>query len=248
VITGGADLRPGDTLVIPAAFGGWNVLGHVPDVAEPPADADRPLREALAARADVAERAYRAAGHRAALRVHPRLMSGWPEGPALDDLRGLACDSDDPTGEEDAIRDTLARLAATDGCPGWLAHLAQTLADRRCRLRIELHPDHPLKDPTDPGPVRIGRKDGTGGLVLLGTRRLTPENPASAHDSATSEDDTASIAPRPVAIDRHSRAVARQVDHFAKVFGLAGPLRSALSLAALWHDLGKTDRRFQAWP
>lgn len=59
------DLRPGDTLVLPASIGGWDMLGHIPD--------------ATAETVDVAETAFQAARDRAALRLHPALKARLPE-------------------------------------------------------------------------------------------------------------------------------------------------------------------------
>lgn len=59
------DLRPGDTLVLPASAGGWDALGHIPD--------------ATAETVDVAETAFQSARDRAAVRVHPTLKPRLPE-------------------------------------------------------------------------------------------------------------------------------------------------------------------------
>ncbi|GIX04267.1 MAG: hypothetical protein KatS3mg114_0136 [Planctomycetaceae bacterium] len=58
------DLRPGDTLVLPASAAGWDEIGHVPD--------------ATAEIADVAETAFQSARDRAALRLHPALAARLP--------------------------------------------------------------------------------------------------------------------------------------------------------------------------
>lgn len=66
------DLRPGDTLVLPALATGWDVLGHVPE----------PSVETI----DVAEIAFQTARDRAALRLHPSLRSRLPASEAITEL------------------------------------------------------------------------------------------------------------------------------------------------------------------
>ncbi len=63
------DLRPGDTLVLPAQAMGWDDLGHIP--------------EATPETVDVAEIAFQAARDRAALRLHPSLRSRLPDSKAI---------------------------------------------------------------------------------------------------------------------------------------------------------------------
>jgi CRISPR-associated endonuclease/helicase Cas3 len=70
VIDSPDELRPGDTLVLPASAEGWNVLGHRPPTA----------------RVDIAEDAFRIARDRAILRLHPSLRSQLPESGAVSEL------------------------------------------------------------------------------------------------------------------------------------------------------------------
>ncbi len=63
------ELRPGDTLVLPASGEGWDVLGHVPE----------PFSQSI----DVAEVAFQSARDRAALRLHPALRSRLPVSEAI---------------------------------------------------------------------------------------------------------------------------------------------------------------------
>jgi CRISPR-associated endonuclease/helicase Cas3 len=50
-----------------------------------------------------------------------------------------------------------------------------------------------------------------------------------------------------VSLDDQTNGVAELADQYARCFGLSNRLRLALVAAARWHDLGKADRRFQAW-
>lgn len=66
------DLRPGDTLVLPASAGGWDELGHVPNASP----------ETI----DVAETAFQSARDRAVLRLHQALQKRLPESEAISEF------------------------------------------------------------------------------------------------------------------------------------------------------------------
>lgn len=96
VIDSQGELRPGDTLVIPATLGGWNELGHVP-------------QGDLAQQIDVAEKAHRLARGRVALRLHRSLVERSPYAPLL----ALATRQGDPPSAkelEECVRDLHASL------------------------------------------------------------------------------------------------------------------------------------------
>lgn len=80
------DLRPGDTLVLPAQAAGWDVLGHVPE----------PSPETI----DVAETTFQSARDRAALRLHPSLQSRLPESQAITEFFELLNEREEPTTAE----------------------------------------------------------------------------------------------------------------------------------------------------
>ncbi len=56
-------LRPGDTVVIPESYKGWDELGHVPDGVE----------------IDCADRAFHQSRRKIRLRLHPELIKRWPQ-------------------------------------------------------------------------------------------------------------------------------------------------------------------------
>jgi CRISPR-associated endonuclease/helicase Cas3 len=64
------ELRPGDTLVLPASAEGWDALGHRPPTAS----------------VDIAEDAFRIARDRAILRLHPSLRSQLPQSGSVTEL------------------------------------------------------------------------------------------------------------------------------------------------------------------
>ena len=97
-------LRPGDTLVLPATAGGWNELGHVP--------------EATVETIDVAETAFQTARDRAVLRLHPvlkplqqPLCTNWPW-EWIDEFFLRLTDPEDPPSQRE-VRQRLTQIAAT---------------------------------------------------------------------------------------------------------------------------------------
>lgn len=231
VIKGGEDLRPGDTVVVPVTTGGRDMLGHVPEAAE--------------STIDIAERAYRAAGRRAVLRLHPRVMARWPGG-SKQELLALVNDPDDALGRWADLREALRDLAAAEGFPDDLAHTINQIVGDKRRPEIVLHPDRPATTTAEEKTDRDEFESGPwGGLVLLGRRRLEPKARTASEESETSEDDSASESSEPVTLDKHTNDVEEFVVKFARACGLPAPLEETLRVAARWHDLGKADSRFQ---
>lgn len=91
-----ADLRPGDTIVLPATAEGWNDLGHVPD--------------ALPETIDRAETAFEQARDRAVLRLHPALRSRYAASEAVFELFTRICDAEEPLQISD-LRRLLGQIA-----------------------------------------------------------------------------------------------------------------------------------------
>ena len=131
--------------------------------------------------------------------------------------------------EEERLRESLEELAALAVTPQWqwLKDAAGALAEeyRSRRPRMTWYPGE------------------DGGFVLRGARRL-PKYMATA-STPTSEDDSYSATVR-VPLDRHLRGVEEWASCFGADVGLPVSLVEDLALAARWHDLGKSDPRFQA--
>lgn len=90
--------------------------------------------------------------------------------------------------------------------------------------------------------VGRGRATPVGGTEPTGLV-LEPERPGKRPDSGASqptEDD-------PRLLTCHARRVEELAVVFASAAGFDGPLLDSIRLAARYHDLGKLDRRFQAW-
>lgn len=123
VVSAAPDLRAGDTLVIPASYGGCDVFGWDPDSKEPVEDLGDPVH--LAAR------------RVPVLRITPALCGTWGEArPAFFTLANIR--GEQPDGTEEAIQAALERTADLP-VPEWLGRSAAALAADRGRT-LAPHP------------------------------------------------------------------------------------------------------------
>lgn len=122
-----ADIRPGDTLVLPLSGQGWDDLGHIPL-------GDQGLQ-------DVAESAFTTARNRYALRLHPSVQGLYRESPALAALFKRVQNADDPLSLSELqgmLKEAANSLA--DNSSG-LKQKLQGLAEKN-NLRFERYPDN----------------------------------------------------------------------------------------------------------
>ena len=234
-----AGVRPGDVIVIPTSHPGpWRRLGDLPlDTTETP--------EAL----DVGDRSHRVARAKPLLRLHPALVSAWPDTlTAKQDALALLEDleqryEEDPEEIADALRDLLEALRVSDMPAGWgwLREAAGELADEFAGS----------------GRLRHGyRIMGEQSLILAGRRRVGAL--AGEADTFSDEDDasasgTSHRSGKPVALCTHLPGVEEFARRHAVGFNLPDRLAEAVARAGLLHDLGKADPRFQSllrggWP
>ncbi len=212
------ELRPGDTVVLPSSLGGWNVLGHVP--LEP--------GESI----DVADCCHWQARRKAVLRLRTDWLDRWPESEtgsreAIKDALEQFADDPDCMPDRKQLLEWLHDLAAQDAAPAWLREALLQGLPRGSRPELQPHP--------------------LGGLVVRGRIRVLPaERTLTASETFSTEDDTAS-ATEQVTLQRHGRAVAERAGRYAKLCGLDRRLAATLELAGRLHDLGKADRRYQAF-
>ena len=178
-------------------------------------------RDPVADVADEAARPFR--NHRLAVRVTPD-VAHWDRLAAV-----LASSDDDPDLEElltalppEADADSPAAGAARKRS---VHRQLEVLCGAR---RVETH------RPYGPQPDR--------GIVLVAAHGLDGVRGAQP----VTEDDSASYtAGAPVTLDDHSADVVGYVDRFASTLGLFDQVAADLRLAAVLHDEGKTDPRFQ---
>ncbi len=226
------DVRPGDVIVIPTSHPGpWNRLGDLP------LDATG-IPDAL----DVGDQSHRVARAKPILRLHPALVSAWPDTlSARQDALTLLEDleqryEEDPDEVADALRDLLEALRVSDTPAGWawLQEAAGELAAEFAsagRLRREC------------------RIVGGRSLVLVGRRRV--RKLAGEADAFSDEDDASASGTshrngKPVPLRTHLPGVEEFARRHAAGCGLPDPLTEAVARAGLLHDLGKADPRFQS--
>lgn len=225
IADGGAPPRPGDTVVIPAGYHGWEVFGHIP------------AREDASGLVDIGDAEYRKRRRRSVLRLHPRLMEGYPAGPVKEALQLLA------------LRDQATVDVSTLG-----EEAGEVLADLNLDTQDLDAGDLKtiLEDLRHFGFDTVPHPSGVG-WVLRGKAQPRDDSPAQrtgrilAVDTFTTDDDSASAAERAQPLDEHCRGVAELAAAFARGCGVPEALAQDLRLAGMLHDLGKADPRFQAW-
>ncbi|MBL9115373.1 MAG: type I-U CRISPR-associated helicase/endonuclease Cas3 [Verrucomicrobiaceae bacterium] len=215
------DLKPGDTLVLRATDGGWDALGHVPDVD--------------ATNIDRAEIGIAAIRRRAVVRLHPALWPAAGEATA----RLLTWAMQDEKVEEPFqwkradVTETLVAastelLAGHPDLSSRLLHLSRT---KQKRLDVELYP----------------ALDGqTYGRVIC-VREPLPAMGAGGEEVAPDDgpDEPLLDTPEPQSLEEHTALVTALATKYATALGL-NEYAEAITKAAQLHDLGKADRRFQA--
>lgn len=219
------EIRPGQTLVVPAIYGGIANANWAPE-------SDTPVR-------DIAEYAVLQQRPRPVLRLHP------------DVARGLLGEGVripvPPTSEEEAVSDrdqVLAWLDEVRPADGErLAGLFDRLRQSGKKLQVARLP---LVRWRRNGPARILEpEEELEYFVVTGTRqRATKE---TADERATADDISSSFTGAGVTLSGHQAGVAALAAGFAERLGLPQDLVSDLRLAAEWHDAGKADVRFQRW-
>ncbi|HHW09992.1 MAG TPA: type I-U CRISPR-associated helicase/endonuclease Cas3 [Firmicutes bacterium] len=230
-------IRPGDVIVLPAVGWSWQELGDFPAAKKKEFSINPQFL-------DVGDRAYIQSRAKAILRIHPALVSIWPEGRAKElakELLTKIAEVPDMDTEEvaDYIKEILSNLSTIQPTGpfsarwSWLAkgaaHLLEEMKSIGYRRMI----------------VRIGRQ----ALCITGQKLLEEMIPQA--DTFSDEDDVGASgitkgSGEPVKLDEHLKGVAAFARSYAKGCGLSEELVNALEYAGIWHDLGKADPRYQA--
>lgn len=213
------ELRPGDVIVVPCTDGGCDNFGWKPDSDESVEDV-----------ADRAAEPWR--GRRWAVRVASDIR-GW------DGVKPLL--QDENLGGLELVerlldvlpRDTENGSDKDNGGAGRGRSVRQSLELlRRARgWRIGVY-----------FPYAGGRG---GGAVLVAERGIEDSPEPVTGAPATESDRHSMRSSKPVLLDNHGRRVARYACDFAKRVGLSDTIARDVWLAALLHDSGKADPRFQ---
>jgi CRISPR-associated endonuclease/helicase Cas3 len=225
-LVGPGDVRPGDTLVVPSAWGGADEYGWLQGGSE----AARPVPD-LGDRVQIEQRG------RATLRIHASLSerwvrAAWTSHATLQRLVGPVVAGEEEVEDPPDVDSILGALRNAEDAAPWLRETARRLHEDR-RRRLEAHP--------------------AGGVVLRSSRRIlfrlsSPSGQmAEPEPDFTTQDDASSFVCRPVSLGRHSLGVEKLARTFADVCGLSDELVADLALSGRLHDVGKADLRFQRW-
>lgn len=219
-----SEIRPGDTIVIPASWGGCDEFGWNPGSTVPVQDI-----------ADSCELRVRRWPF---LRIHPGVLRQWVTNPEvlgeLDRLSREILEDPDPG----KIRQTMEKILTESLPEGALMLDLQRGLKAILREKVRLIPY----------PETIGP-----GFAVSGTKRLARdsvgigESDSESHleESGFAPDEETSACTTSVSLSTHSRGVASLAAAFATRSGIPIDLRGVVEKAGLLHDLGKADRRFQ---
>lgn len=229
-------LRPGDTLVLPATAGGWNQFGFIPGTQAATSVDPKQLstEEVLALiRIDIADQAWLAARWKPRLRLMPALR---------------VLDSDLPKFLAQIRRGDIQDLPAE-----WLRKLIEKRIGEHDGVFERLRP---LLSFGDTDPIRLGgkatprlteRASGAGLLVSSDKRLPADQIHHLLSDELSGELDFVETtrAPRAIGLDVHGAAVSQRAGTIARAVGLSESLEASFRRFGWLHDLGKADPRFQ---
>lgn len=214
------DIRPGNTIVVPASYGGCDEFGWNP--------------EHVATVCDVADDCSWRAKRRPVLRVHRgsqvhgEAITAWgivsaEDGRTLAAALLAAIAPDEDTGEM-PTRAALSALRSWPALPGWL---------RAALPRARENP-YPTQD---------------GVVIVMPFQKPDDPNTDDAEGEAPADDEGNTFLGTGdwVWLEDHCRNVQIRVEVFAGGLALSDSLRDLVSRAALLHDAGKADPRFQSW-
>lgn len=231
-------IRPGDTIVVPASYGGADQYGWNPH-----------LEESVI---DVAEKAAEPfEGRRLAVRVAPQLFDNDAARNRLSEIVSGARSS-----RWRELRDALLGIVRAERerleyGPARPSKASAARIERLDAVAGALERFEPRQ-----GKVQLYTgvygTDGDGsplGIVFVAPFGIKAKTQSDDLDSSsTTEDDLAGSLPgyaQP--LEEHSKAVEQKAGQFAEQAGLPRHRVDDLKVAAYLHDAGKADRRFQTW-
>lgn len=173
---------------------------------------------------DIWESALAAAGRPPAVRIQRKVLEEWLDCPPL---KALVEVGESPQVQRDELSEAIDALRSYAPVsleeppppPAWWMQLLEAAATGR----IDQHPS---------------------GGILLTARGIAQPDSAPEPDLFADEDDLASAAIDPIALEDHTQLVVRTARQLATLC-LPPELHDPLIIAAQWHDAGKLDERFQ---
>lgn len=215
------DIKPGETLVVPSSYGGIVAGNWGPSGLEAVTD--------LGHRVEVEQR------RRLTLRLHPVVLAQAADGfpaPPLPDVVDAGGDADD----HEVVSAWLASAQPVLERDELTGHIIEALRRNR-QWSITRVPVEPVGDPVSRTIYVVSSPRPMVGKVA---RRAPVEG------NVDSEPETSSFLGVPVLLQDHLNDVEMWARKLACACGLPDALTNDMGLAGRFHDLGKSDPRFQA--
>ena len=209
------DLHVGDVLVVPAEYGGCDKHGWAPASREPVTDV-----------ADKAAWPYH--GRRYAVRITPN-VEHW------DRLSAVLAGTDEPSLDE-----LLAALPVDDASVD--ENLEPTPEDGRARRNIRKALEA-LQGARGRPVFRYPYGLPSYGAILVARHGL--KDAPRGYQPVTEDEEASRTASRPITLADHTVGVVTRVEQFTEALRFDEHLADDLRLAAILHDTGKADERFQ---
>ena len=217
IVTDPSEIAPGETIVVPATYGGIDAGNWAP--------------EAQGVVIDWGDWAQLRQRGRPVVRLVRGVLDQWVrehEGAeeVLKRLPFVASEEDPEADVRALVRD-------------WLPALAENAKPELEILLRAITPGHRMILLPSGAITLVGRR-----RVVHGLEGGIPRGEAAA-DVITEDDDSSSFIGREVTLARHLADVREQARRFARNVGFSEPLAADIALAAWLHDVGKADPRFQ---
>ncbi len=240
-------LADGDCIVLPSAFGGWSHFGHIPEGPTDPSigwkgvcqflsDFEAKSKDEEAAtpddyrKIDIADEAFEQSRAKTIFRVHDALpYKGIDDQFRISWRREFAVDT--KTVSVETLHKLLTEHVSASSDPE-TDEAGQSLSARLERLR-----EHGRR-----GVV----KRYPGGFIWISTRHATPSGMPPLPSASFDDGLESRSGNGQVSLSDHLADVWQAVADQMEKLSLSEMMETSLAQAAMWHDIGKADPRFQA--
>ncbi len=234
-------IRPGDTLIVPAIYGGMDEFGWNPSQVGP---IDKEEAKAVLDIADEANDIF--AGRRFAVRIAPGLLTDTKDRFISREEIGKAITTATSQRWQD-LKQALESLNLSETSKKRLSKLDHAKGSRNS---VRAYTDiYTSKDNSNSQGIVFVAQFGiklSEGEATKGESSIQSEN-LGGSTSSTEDDAAGSVPGFSQTLEQHSQEVRDKAQEFTYKAGLPSQLAEDISLAGFLHDAGKADPRFQAW-